>query len=841
MRTCNHIFSTMQQFSIFLEENDISCDASMLVRVHTAVHDAEGMRALLEELKLLLPNAQFIGCSSPAVIFNGRRLTEVCMISVTVFAASEQCSVDSVSLSCFSECIENGERTSVSGDVLAMQVIDSLGLRERKGQLLVFLPQKYYQACKFAETIDTLCPDIRIIGGVANDQQVEFSAQGRITESDFTISRQYCGSGHMAAAVLSSPQMQCFEGYALGMEKITGYRTVDRCEGNFIYKVAGRTPTELLVKFGGGNIDRANLGVIRIFPVVRKKHPTCAWPMAFSGGSRKIDAVMIMDEIEQGEEVALGFISPTLVVDEVNRMYRKLKSQPGETIFAYSCTLRAEMLQNCSKWEQKPLNHTTAAGAFLGGEFFYDGQHNRFGNCTFVVSALATSDTKLVLDTSNLGTTHMLYHDNEHLIDFLAMSAADGNQKDNRFFQEMKSRLYDNRELRLGRIAKLFYDTQVHKINKLCLISARNCSEMIAYAGYRAYDRLTWQVLDMMQKFLKDYHFWYYLSDQGELMISANDDVTAEEFEQLMRRLWTHLSTAEYYRILPVYDFCLAMNDSNLLRCVKIAQSDLRGRSDLHFLVFSKEMGMADKNVHDMHMVHVINDAIANDGVLPHYQGIHDNSAKKIVMYEALMRICDTDGKIYYPGEFFPIARKYGLYGQLSRQMIAKVMAYIEKKDKLVTMNLSMQDILDPLVTELIYTNMKHSRHPENYVFEVVESEEINDYDALAQFAEKIHAYGGKIALDDFGSGFSNLIHVLRLDLDFLKVDGGIIQKICDDRNCCQLLQMMAMWCKMSNKKVIAEFVENDAIQNILCAYDVDYSQGYLFSRPNKLIPQDEA
>lgn len=829
MRTCNHIYSTVPYFKLYLEENGIDFSASMLVRIHTAVHDAEAMQKLLEELKLLLPNAVFVGCSSPAVIFNGRRLTEVCMISVTCFDESEPCSMASVSVPCFDE-----DGQPVAGDVLARRAAQALQLQNTSGQLLVFLPQKYYQASLFAETIDALCPDLRMIGGVANDQQVQFSKEGRIGGIDFTLSDEHCGSGCLSAAVVTSPQLRCFEGYALGAEKISGFGTITESRGNIILSADNRTPYEWLRELGGDNIDTENLGVIRIFPLIRKKNEKCAWPMAFCGGSDKQDAAMIMDDIAVGEEVALGYISPGGVVDDVNRLYRSLKQQPSETVFAYSCTLRAEILQNCSDWELKPLKHTTASGAFLGGEFFYDGSHNRFGNCTFVVSSLAMTDTPIQLDLQKLSITHNLYHDNEHLIDFLTMSAAKGDNEENFFYQEMKSRLFTDRKLRLGRLTKLFYDIQVHKINKLCMISARNCSEMMAYAGYRAYDRLTWDVLERMQEFLKDYHFWYYLSDQGELMVSANDDVTGEEFEQLMRRLYKHLTSAEYYRIQPVYDFCLVLNKRNLLRSVKSVQTALRERSDLHFLVYSKDMGMEEKSVHDIHMVHVINDAIANGGVRPYYQGIHDNTKKRIVMFESLMRLCDADGNLYFPNDFFPVAKKYGLYGQLSRQMVAKVMEYFENRQELVTMNLSMQDILDPLMTELIYSNMRTSRHPENFVFEVVESEEISDYKAMSVFAEQIHSYGGRIALDDFGSGFSNLMHVIGLDLDFLKVDGGIVKKICDDSNCRQLLEMMSMWCRMTNKKVIAEFVENDAIQKLLCAYHIDYSQGYLFSRPNE-------
>ncbi len=828
METYNHLFSTMEAFETFLEENRIDPAASMVVRIHSVTHDIDSMRMLLAEIGKRLPHAVFVGCSSMSVIYNGRRTTDVCMISITL---TGECDVKSVSLPCFAN------DTAICGEALALQLIRSLELPHKNGQLLVFMPQNYFHASQFAEVIDRMCPDIRIIGGIANDPQLQISSSGTIAATDFTFTGQCCEHGMLSAAVIASSDLHCFEGYALGMEKITAGCEVNRCSDNVLYEAGGKTPYEWLSELGGDNIDKANLDVIRIFPLVRESRENCAWPMAFYGGNAQRDAVMIMDDFVEGERIALGYISPGGVVDEVVRLYRNLKNQPIETIFAYSCSLRSEILQNCSAWELEPLTDTSASGAFLGGEFFYDGKHNRFGNCTFVVSALASHPhASTVLHTQSLTKTHNLYHDNEHLIDFLTMTASGLDGEKNFFHEEMKSRLYTDQNLKLGRLTKLFYDIQVHKINKVCMISARNCNEMIAYAGYRAYDRLIWDVLENMQEFLQGHPIRYYMSDQGELILSSSDGISADEFELLMRHLYEHLSAAEYYRILPVYDFCLVMEQKNLLRCAKVVQSVLRSRSDLHFMVYSPDMGMEERNMHDVHMVHVINDAIANDRVLPFFQGIYDNHCGRITMFEALMRLCDADGKLYFPNDFIPIAKKYGLYAQLSRQMIGKVMKMFEEYNELVTMNLSMQDILDPEMTELIYSRLKNSCHPDHYVFEVVESEDINDYDALTEFAEKIHFYGAKLALDDFGSGFSNLIHVIRLDLDFLKVDGGIIRKICEDADCCQLLEIVAMWCQKHDKKVIAEFVENSNIQDILCSYHVDYSQGYLFSKPNKLL-----
>ncbi len=804
MITYSHLYTTAEDFSAFLEETNIAADRSMLVRVHTTVHKASEMAALLDMLRSRLPYARIVGCSSPSVIFHGRRRTNVCMISITDV---DDCDLSTASLPCFTQ-----GNTQVPGDELARQLCRELNLYEKNGQMVIFLPQDYFQCTIFAETVSNLAPGIRMIGGIADDAQVSLE-KGTELHNDFTFTEYHCGHSYLSAAVIASPQLRCCETFALGMDKITGTAPVTSYHDNIICSVADKRPSEWLRELAGEYISAEDSDVIRIFPIYRKSNDLCGFPVYFINEGDERGSVMIVDSLKDGEEVGIGYLDTNLVVDEVVHMYRQLKSHPIETLFVYSCTLRAEILQNCSEWELEPLTNTCASGAFLGGEFFHDGERNHFGNCNVVISALATKETYLSLNTSVLNHTHHLYHDNEHLVDFLTTSAL-VMRGGNKISEEMYSRLYVNESIGLGNMSKLFYDIQVKKMNKLCMMSVRNASELVAYAGYKAYGQMINAIVEKIQRFFDHKPMQYYMTEQGDVMVAANNEISAPEFEEEMRQLYDYLQVIEYSRMLPVFEFCLVLDaDNHLVRNAKVVQSVLRTRKDLRFLVYSSDMGMEESSVHDVQMVQVINDAIAHGRVIPFYQGIYDNTQKKITMYESLMRLTDADGRIYFPNEFFPVAKKYGLYGHLSRQMVDKVMQNFEEKKMQVTINLSMQDIMDAKMTEMIYGHMKHSRYPEKYVFEVVESEDINDYDAIGAFAEQIHAYGGKLALDDFGSGFSNLIHVLRLDLDYLKVDGGIIRKVCEDEDCRQLLELVSVFCRMREKKVIAEFVENMAIQ----------------------------
>lgn len=142
--------------------------------------------------------------------------------------------------------------------------------------------------------------------------------------------------------------------------------------------------------------------------------------------------------------------------------------------------------------------------------------------------------------------------------------------------------------------------------------------------------------------------------------------------------------------------------------------------------------------------------------------------------------------------------------------MIRKVMEMFLDKDIAVTVNLNVQDIYDRDMLRMIFHYLKEAKHPENFIFELVESEEIRDYQFIKQFADSVHEYGARIAIDDFGSGFSNMLHIIRIDADILKIDGEIIKEICCDKNCREFVELINDWCTRQTARLHNILQKND-------------------------------
>ena len=258
----------------------------------------------------------------------------------------------------------------------------------------------------------------------------------------------------------------------------------------------------------------------------------------------------------------------------------------------------------------------------------------------------------------------------------------------------------------------------------------------------------------------------------------------------------------------------------------------------IHFAVYQASMKVLDENAYreKYKMIKLLNNVILNDDVIPFYQGIHDNRKGVIRHYEALMRICDKEGKIYLPYQFLDVAREFGdLYEKISRIMISKVFERFKDMDGIrVSMNLGIRDIKDESLIRMIYDFLSFTKHPENFIFEILEDEDIHDYDIMRNFVSRIHELGGKVSLDDFGSGYSNLLHIINLNVDYVKIDGSIVKRCVIDKKCEHLISIISNWKKNTGNaiSIVAEFVENMEIQELLMRYGIDYSQGYLFSKP---------
>lgn len=243
-----------------------------------------------------------------------------------------------------------------------------------------------------------------------------------------------------------------------------------------------------------------------------------------------------------------------------------------------------------------------------------------------------------------------------------------------------------------------------------------------------------------------------------------------------------------------------------------------------------------DANLYKSHfeneeLLSILRRNIEEKSVEPFFQAIQDNKTKDIFKFEALMRIYDKDGQVLMPAVFIDKARKYRLFNKLMEIMILKVIDYIKKYKINVSINLDYNDILNPSMKEFIIENIKNSDVGEHLTIEILESKQISNYYLVNEFIRDVKNYNVSIAIDDFGSGFSNYEHILNINTDYIKLDGSLIKKI-DEDVYYNLVKSIVLFAKEQNIKIVAEFVSDLKILRYVKSLDIDYSQGYYIAKP---------
>lgn len=222
---------------------------------------------------------------------------------------------------------------------------------------------------------------------------------------------------------------------------------------------------------------------------------------------------------------------------------------------------------------------------------------------------------------------------------------------------------------------------------------------------------------------------------------------------------------------------------------------------------------------------------------VPFFQPIV-NREQKIVKYEALMRLIPSDGGAHYisPHAFLDVAIKTHYYDQISQMTLMKSLHVSAQKGVNVSLNLNFQDILNKPLLALMkhFITKEHIGH--RVVFEIVESQKIQDYALLKQFMEEFRNIGVRFAIDDFGTGFSNFTHILELSPDFVKIDGSLIKHLDSDKKSYELVKAIVFFSKELGIQTVAEFVHSKEVFEVALSLGIDQFQGYYFGMPHKEI-----
>ncbi|NOX16052.1 MAG: EAL domain-containing protein [Epsilonproteobacteria bacterium] len=328
-----------------------------------------------------------------------------------------------------------------------------------------------------------------------------------------------------------------------------------------------------------------------------------------------------------------------------------------------------------------------------------------------------------------------------------------------------------------------------------------------------------------------------YKLPSDEYALFSNDCISKEEFFEVAHNLISIIDKTEFNiennGILISLSCGIATGVKNIMRkadmALRMAKSENKS-----IVVYNNNLDLSTKIKENAKKISLLRNAIENNNITPYFQPIYNLNSKNIEKYECLVRIVQNNGVVVPPSEFLDIAMKSKQYPSITKSMLDKSFEFFKDKNYEFSINISILDIVNSDTIKYIVRKLQEYDKPQKVVFEILEDDEIKNFEKVKEFIEIIKKFGCKFALDDFGSGYSNFSYVYELNLDYIKIDASLVKNITIDDKSKIITKAIIDFASALNIKTIAEYVEDKESLELLQKLGIDFIQGYYIGKPNK-------
>lgn len=235
-----------------------------------------------------------------------------------------------------------------------------------------------------------------------------------------------------------------------------------------------------------------------------------------------------------------------------------------------------------------------------------------------------------------------------------------------------------------------------------------------------------------------------------------------------------------------------------------------------------------------MGLANYLRKAIQENKLRLAFQPIVDSCTGKVEHYEALLRLIGDDGKISSAGALIPVAERMGLIDIVDHMVLEMVIKELDQSPQVhIAFNVSNLTTDNPQWLTHFKSLLRHRPDIcQRMMVEITETAAHRDLRRTAYFVASLQELGCKVALDDFGSGYTSFRQLKALSVDYIKIDGSFVHDLVDNPDNRFFVKTLLEFTRCFNLKSVAECVENGETAKMLIDLGVDYMQGYYFGRP---------
>ncbi len=223
----------------------------------------------------------------------------------------------------------------------------------------------------------------------------------------------------------------------------------------------------------------------------------------------------------------------------------------------------------------------------------------------------------------------------------------------------------------------------------------------------------------------------------------------------------------------------------------------------------------------------LIKDAVQQGKIVPFYQPIYDNNLKKITKFECLARLLDNN-RVLYPFDFLEQVRLMGFMRSITYSIINNSFKTFATNKLDFSINITEEDIRDTQTIDYLRNRCeKYGINPNRIIIEILEDIEFDDDDLIVNNILILKDMGFKIAIDDFGYANSNFGRLIKMQIDYIKIDGRFIKNMDSNAISHKIVRSIADFAKNIGVQCIAEHVHSESVHNLVRKLNIEFSQGY--------------
>lgn len=379
-----------------------------------------------------------------------------------------------------------------------------------------------------------------------------------------------------------------------------------------------------------------------------------------------------------------------------------------------------------------------------------------------------------------------------------------------------------------------------HGAGSLILLSISNLSMIINAYGHDTSEIVVHDLMNMIKAILSENDIIQRLQrDQLGIIISSGypEDTTktTERIHNIVQNFGRdNFETASLYLIGIIGSVSFPSETAEAHDALDKAYVTVNSMNTAPQRTYESTRHEADQCRQQMGLANYFFAAVKENRLRMAYQPVVDSKTGKIAHYEALLRITNNTGKISSAGALIPVAEKMGMIDVIDNLVMGLVVDELRRSPD-VTLAFNVSNMTTENMVWLDAFERKIKETPEiaqRLIVEITETAVQRDLRSTAFFVASVQDLGCKVALDDFGSGYTSFRQLKALSVDMVKIDGVFIKDLALSSDNQFFVKTMLDFAQGFGLETVAEFVETGEAAKILMEMGVDYMQGYYLGKP---------